>query len=260
MKPNPVVLITGASSGIGKALCEEFAKDGYDLILAARSVDKMRSHAADLEHRFNIHVTTIGVDLEVPGGAEQLHAEIKKSGQVLSALVNNAGYGTYGEFQDIPLSATVGMMQLNMNSVVVLTKLFLPDLMTTRGKVLNVASTAAFQPGPFMTVYYATKSFVLYFSEGLACELEGSGVTVTALCPGPTASGFQDKAAMQASALVKNKKLPSAEAVASSGYRAMKRAKRVHITGMMNYLLAQSIRFTPRNVVTALVRQLTKPV
>jgi short-subunit dehydrogenase len=260
MQSNPVALITGASGGIGKALCEEFAKDGYDLIMAARSVDKMQSCAADLRRRFNIQVTAISADLETPAGAEQLHAEIKKSGAVLSALVNNAGYGTYGEFKDIPISATMGMMQLNMNSLIVLTKLFLPDLMSTRGKLLNVASTAAFQPGPYMTVYYATKSFVLYFSEGLACELADSGVTVTALCPGPTASGFQDKAAMQASALVKNRKLPSAESVASSGYRAMKRGKRVHITGLMNTLLAQSIRFTPRNMVTALVKQLTRPV
>ena len=153
------------------------------------------------------------------------------------------------------------MMQLNMNSLVILTKLFLPDLLATKGKLLNVASTAAFQPGPFMAVYYATKSFVLYFSEGLACELEGTGVTVTALCPGPTASGFQDKAVMQASGLVKNKKLPSAESVvAASGYAAMKRGKRVHITGFVNNMLAQSIRVTPRNWVTALLKQLTKPI
>ena len=152
------------------------------------------------------------------------------------------------------------MMQLNMNTVVVLTKLFLPDLLATKGKVLNVASTAAFQPGPFMAVYYATKGFVLYFSEGLASELEGTGVTVTALCPGPTASGFQDKAVMQASALVKNKKLPTAASVASSGYRAMKRGTRVFIPGLMNNLLAQSIRFTPRNWVTALLKQITRAV
>jgi hypothetical protein len=260
MRTNPVALITGASGGIGKALCEEFAKDSFDLILVARSVEKMQSHAADLQRRCGIHVTVIGADLESTSGAEQLHAEIRKSGTVLSALVNNAGYGTFGEFKDTALSATLGMMQLNMNSVIVLTKLFLPDLLASRGKLLNVASTAAFQPGPYMAVYYATKSFVLYFSEGLACELEGTGVTVTALCPGPTASGFQDKAIMQASALVKNKRLPSAESVASSGYRAMKRGKRVHITGFMNNLMAQSIRFTPRNTVTALLKQLTKPI
>lgn len=257
---NKTALITGASSGIGKALCEEFAKDGYQLVLAARSIEKMQVIGADLKKRYGVQVTVIGADLESASGAVQLHADIKQSGITLNALVNNAGYGTFGEFKDTELSATLGMMQLNMNSVVILTKLFLPDLMATKGKLLNVASTAAFQPGPFMAVYYATKSFVLYFSEGLACELEGSGVTVTALCPGPTASGFQDKAVMNESALVKNKKLPSAESVAASGYKAMQRGKRVHITGVMNNLLAQSIRVTPRNWVTALLKQITRPV
>ena len=257
---NPTALITGASSGIGKALCEEFAKDGYHLVLAARGVEKMQVLAAELQKRYGVQVTVIGADLESASGAAQLHAQIKQGGITLSALVNNAGYGTFGEFKDTELSTTLGMMQLNMNSVVILTKLFLPDLLATKGKLLNIASTAAFQPGPFMAVYYATKSFVLYFSEGLACELEGSGVTVTALCPGPTASGFQDKAVMQASALVKNKKLPSSESVAASGYKAMQRGKRVHITGIMNNLLAQSIRVTPRNWVTALLKQITRPV
>jgi short-subunit dehydrogenase len=257
---NPIALITGASSGIGQALCEEFAKDGYDLIMAARSVEKMQMQGKVLHKLYGIHVTVIGADLESRSGAEELHSQIKDSGMILNALVNNAGYGTYGEFKNTELSATLGMMQLNMNCVVVLTKLFLPDLLSTNGKLLNVASTAAFQPGPFMAAYYATKSFVLYFSEGLACELEGTGVTVTALCPGPTASGFQDKAVMQASSLVKNKKLPSAQSVAASGYAAMKRGKRVHITGFVNNIMAQSIRFTPRNWVTALLKQLTKPV
>ncbi len=257
---NPTALITGASNGIGRALCEEFAKDGYDLILAARSVVKMQEIAANLQTHYGTHVTVIGVDLESVSGPAQLHAQIKQSGIVLNVLVNNAGYGIFGEFKNNDLSDTLGMMQLNMNSVVILTKLFLSDLLVTRGKLLNVASTAAFQPGPFMAVYYATKSFVLHFSEGLACELEGAGVSVTALCPGPTASGFQDKAVMQTSALIKNKKLPSAESVASSGYRAMKRGKRVHITGFMNNVLAQSIRVTPRNWVTALVKQITKSI
>ena len=256
----PIVLITGASGGIGKSLCEEFAKDGYDLILTARNVAKMQVQAAELLQRHGARVTVIGADLESAAGAQQLHAEIKQSGVILNALVNNAGYGTFGEFKDTDLASTLGMMQLNMNSVVILTKLFLPDLLATKGKLLNIASTAAFQPGPFMAVYYATKSFVLYFSEGLACELAGTGVSVTALCPGPTASGFQDKAAMQSSALVKNKKLPDAASVAASGYAAMKRGKRVHITGLMNNIIAQSIRFTPRDWVTALLKQLTKPV
>jgi short-subunit dehydrogenase len=151
------------------------------------------------------------------------------------------------------------MMQLNINALVVLTKLFLPDLIASRGKVLNVASTAAFQPGPFMAVYYATKAFVLSFSEAIAAELAPHGVTVTALCPGPTVSGFQDKAVMQDSALVKGKSLPTSEEVAAKGYRAFKRGQRVYIPGCMNWLLAQSVRFTPRNVVTALVTQMSKP-
>jgi len=257
---NPTALITGASSGIGMALCEEFAKDGYDLILAARSVDKMQAHASALHARHGVQVTVIGADLESASGAQQLHAQVKQKGITLDALVNNAGYAIFGEFKDTDLSSTLGMMQLNMNTVVVLTKLFLPDLIATKGRLLNVASTAAFQPGPLMAVYYATKAFVLYFSEAIACELEGSGVTVTALCPGPTASGFQDKAAMQSSGLVKNKKLPTSESVAASGYRAMKRGKRVHVPGFINNVLVQSMRFTPRNWVTALVKQLSKPV
>ena len=260
MKSNPVVLITGASGGIGKALCEEFAKDSYDLILAARSVDKMQAHAADLQHRFKIQVTCIGADLESPKGAEQLHAEIKKSGKVLSALVNNAGYGVFGEFKDSSLASELAMMQLNMNTVVALTKLFLPDLLATRGKILNTASTAAFQPGPYMTVYCATKSFVLSFSEAIASELEGTGVTVTALCPGPTASGFQDKADLGNSALIKGKKLPTSEEVAALGYRAMQRGKRVYIPGVVNWVMAQSIRFTPRDLATKVVKMLIKPV
>lgn len=257
---NPIALITGASSGIGRALCDEFARDGHDLILSARSVDTMQAQAADLRTRYGIQVTVMGADLAHAKGAQELHAQIQAGGFVLSALVNNAGYGTFGDFKDTALPVTLDMMQLNMQSLVVLTHLFLPDLLATRGKLLNVASTGAFQPGPFMAVYFATKSFVLHFSEGIACELAGSGVTVTALCPGPTTSGFQDKAAMQASALVKNKKLPSAESVAASGYAAMKRGKRVHITGVVNTLLALSVRFTPRDWVTALLKQLARPV
>lgn len=252
-------LITGASSGIGKALAAEFARDGYDLVLAARSVDKMQALANELTQRHKVRVTVIGADLESLDGAARLHAEVQTRNIRLSALVNNAGFGTFGEFKDTALEPAQGMMQLNINALVVLTKLFLPDLIASRGKVLNVASTAAFQPGPFMAVYYATKAFVLSFSEAIAAELAPHGVTVTALCPGPTVSGFQDKAVMQDSALVKGKSLPTSEEVAAKGYRAFQRGQRVYIPGCMNWLLAQSVRFTPRNVVTALVSQMSKP-
>lgn len=253
-------LITGASSGIGKALAENFAKDGYNLVLAARSVARMQALADDLQGRYKITATVIGADLETNDGAARLHADIKARNVTIDALVNNAGYGTFGEFKDSALAPELAMMRLNMNTVVVLTRLFLPDLIARRGKIMNTASTAAFQPGPYMAVYYATKAFVLSFSEAIASELDGTGVTVTALCPGPTASGFQDKADMHASALVEGKKLPTSEEVAAAGYRAMQRGQRVFVPGFMNWVIAQSVRFTPRRMVTTLVKQLSKPV
>ncbi|MBK7719904.1 MAG: SDR family oxidoreductase [Simplicispira sp.] len=253
-------LVTGASSGIGKALAYHFAQDGYQLVLAARGEAKMQALADELQRQFKVAVTVIGADLETNDGAAQLHANIKARGITLSALVNNAGYGAFGEFKDSALASDLAMMQLNMNTVVVLTKLFMPDLLATRGKILNTASTAAFQPGPYMAVYYATKSFVLSFSEAIASELEDTGVTVTALCPGPTASGFQDKADLGSSALVKGKKLPTSEEVAALGYRAMQRGQRVYIPGFMNWAMAQGMRITPRNLATKLVKTLTRPL
>jgi short-subunit dehydrogenase len=254
------VLITGASSGIGKAFAELFAKDGYQVLLAARSVDKMEQLASAMRSEYGAAVAVFHADLEQADGADKLHAAIKARGFTLDTLVNNAGYGLFGEFKDNALPGELAMMQLNMHSLVGLTKLFLPDVLAGRGKILNVASTASFQPGPYMAVYYATKAFVLSFSEALAAELAGQGVSVTALCPGPTASGFQDKAAMHASALVKGRKLPTAEQVATAGYRAMLRGQRVVIPGVMNWLMAQSVRFTPRRIVTGMVQLMSRPI
>jgi uncharacterized protein len=222
-------------------------------------VGKLEAIAAELQSRFGVQATVIGADLEAADGAARLHADVKAHGITLNALVNNAGYGLYGEFVDTQLGQELAMMQLNMKSLVTLSKLFLADLRATRGQLLNVASTAAFQPGPYMAVYYATKSFVLSFSEAIAQELGGQ-VQVMALCPGPTASGFQDKADMHASALVNGKKLPTSDDVAESAYAALKAGSRVHIPGVMNWLMAQSIRFTPRRMVTWLVSTLSKPV
>jgi uncharacterized protein len=254
-----VALITGASSGIGKVLTENFAEAGYDVILAARSVDKMEALAADLRQRCGVEAHVIAADLESIDGAAKLYADVKSRGLMLSALANNAGYGTYGEFNDMPLESQLGMVQLNVTTVVALTKLFLPDLISTRGKILNLASTAAFQPGPYMSVYYASKSFVLLFSEALAAELANFGVTVTAFCPGPTASGFQGKAAMYHSRLVKGKRLPSSEEVARKGFLAMQRGQQVYIPGVRNWLLAQLHRFVPRRLATRIVMSVTRP-
>ncbi len=256
----PLALITGASGGIGKELATQLARDGHDVILVARNVAKLQELAAQLTKQYGAKAHVIAADLEAADGAAQLHQEVKSRGLRISALVNNAGYGLYGEFKDSKLDDELKMMQLNMTALVTLSKLFMPDLLATRGKLMNVASTAAFQPGPYMAVYYATKSFVLSFSEAIAAELAGTGVSVTALCPGPTASGFQDKAAMHDSALVKGKRLPSAAEVAAVGYKAMKRGQRVYIPGVMNWLMAQSPRFTPRNMVTWLVKTMSRPV
>lgn len=254
------VLITGASSGIGKALAELFARDGYQVVLAARSVDKLEQLATSLRQQYRVSALVVAADLEQIDGAQKLHAALKKQGVVLDALVNNAGYGVFGEFKDNQLGSELAMMQLNMNSLVTLSKLFLPDLLARGGRIMNVASTASFQPGPYMAVYYASKAFVLSFSEAMAAELEGQGVSVTALCPGPTASGFQDKAAMGSSALVNGKKLPTSEAVAAVGYAAMQGRQRVVIPGFMNWLMAQSVRFTPRRLVTTMVKLMSRPV
>lgn len=256
----PTALITGASSGIGKALADEFAKDGYHLVLAARSVDKLEALADVIRQQHGVSVTVIKADLESNAGAKDLHAAIKAKQITLTALVNNAGYGLFNEFKDSDLDATLAMMQLNMTALVTLSRLFLPDLISTRGKLMNVASTAAFQPGPYMAVYYATKAFVLSFSEAIAAELAPQGVTVSALCPGPTASGFQDKAAMQDSALVRGKRLPSSESVANAGYRALKRGQRVYIPGFMNWVMAQSVPLMPRRLTTFVVAQMSKPI
>jgi hypothetical protein len=256
----PTALITGASSGIGEALADNFAAAGYDVILSARSTAKMEAHAAELHERHGITATVIPADLESSTGAKELHAQIKSRGITPAALANNAGYGTYGMFQDTDLDRELAMMQINMSAVVALTKLFLPDLVATRGKILNVSSTAAFQPGPYMAVYYATKAFVLSFSEAIAAELAGTGVTVTALCPGPTASGFQDKAEMNHSKFVVGKTLPTSEEIARKGFRAMQRGQRVYVPGLKNWLLAQVPRISPRSLVTRIVMFVSKPV
>ncbi len=253
-------LITGASNGIGKALAEEFAAAGHTVIVSARSEAKLQALASQWRQQYGVAVHVLPSDLSQPGAALALAREVKALGLEIDFLVNNAGVGLFGEFEHNDGEAEVAMMRLNMESLVLLTREFLPVLKARQGRIMNVASTAAFQPGPYMAVYYATKAFVLSFSEAIAEELSGSGVKVTALCPGPTASGFQDLASMQDSSLVKGKRLPTSEAVAKAGFRAMQRGQRVYIPGVMNRLMAWSVRFTPRRVVTAMVRYLSRPV
>jgi uncharacterized protein len=252
------ILITGASSGIGRALAFEAASQKMDVILSARREPELASLAAELKGKYSVNVHIIPADLSQVASAKALCAAVNAIGP-LDALINNAGYGLFGEFKDCALDDTLKMAELNMLSLTVTCRLLLPGLLQTRGKIMNVASTAAFQPGPYMAAYYASKAYVLSFSEALAEELAASSVSVTALCPGPTRSGFQDRAAMHDSALVKDKSLPTSEAVARYGFSAMQKGKRVAVHGIMNWLMAQSIRLTPRVVVTKLVRFLSRP-
>lgn len=254
----PLALVTGASSGIGLHIAEELAARGHDLVLVARREAALRALAERLRKQ-GAAVTVIAADLAADPDA--LVATLAQRGLSPDVLVNNAGFGIFGRHLDVDLAEEQQMIDLNISALVRLTKRLLPAMVARgRGRVMNVASTASFQPGPYMAVYYATKAFVLSYSEALAEELRGSGVTVSALCPGPTQSGFQDRAALHDSALVKGKRLPTSASVARFGVDAMLAGRRVAIPGLMNALMAQSVRFTPRAVVTRLVAFLSRPV
>jgi uncharacterized protein len=254
-------LITGASSGIGYEFTRLFAKNGYDLVLAARSEKQLMQLAHDLKEKFGVSVKVIVKDLSQASAPEEIFTELQQEGVTIDVLVNNAGFATYGMFAEIDLAAELQEMQLNMVTLTHLTKLFLPDMLKRRrGKILNVASTAAFQPGPLMAVYYATKAYVLSFSEALANELRGTGVSVTTLCPGPTESGFQKRASIEESRLVSGKKIMDAARVARAGYRALMAGKTVVIPGLRNKILAEAVRFSPRKMVTQVSRNMLESV
>ena len=247
-------LITGASSGIGLDLARLFAKDGYDVVLVARSEGKLRELAAELEREFKVKAHVVVADLAKPDAPRQLVDALSVD---VDVLVNNAGFGVTGPFAETDLAKELEMIAVNVVALTQLTKLLLrPMVARRRGRILNVASTAAFQPGPLMAVYYATKAYVLSFSEAIADELRDSGVTVTALCPGPTETGFAAVADMSATRLFNIAKPMSSIDVARAGLEGMKRGRRVVIPGVKNKLLTQSVRVSPRRMVTTIVRKL----
>ena len=246
----PTALITGASGGIGLELARVFAREGYGLVLVARNQKRLEEIAQEVRPT---EAQVIAIDLSLPGAPEEIQGKVPK----VDVLVNNAGFGVFGKFADKGLAEELNMMQLNMTALVALTRLYLPAMISAgNGKIMNVASTAAFQPGPLMAIYFATKAFVLSFSEAIANELEGTGVIVSALCPGPTASDFQARAKMQNSGLVKGKKMMDSRTVAEIGYRGLVAGKTIVIPGFGNKLLTQSLRLSPRSVVTKMVRRM----
>jgi uncharacterized protein len=249
-------LITGASGGIGAEFAKILAEDKDNLILVARSKNKLDELKKELEDKFNISVFTIVKDLSHPGAAKEVYDELKEKGISIDYLINNAGFGDFGLFAESDWNKQEQMINLNVIALAHFTRLFLPDMICRRsGKILNVASTASFQPGPTMSVYFATKAFVLSFSQAIDNEVREFGITVTALCPGSTKTGFHSVAATEGRTPPERNNIPSAREVAEFGYRAMMKGKAVAIHGFKNSLLANSVRFGPRSLVVKLARK-----
>mgnify|MGYP000918064719 CR=1 FL=1 len=250
-------LITGASGGIGLDLAALFAKKGIDIVLVARSSDKLNAIKTNFEKEYHINVTVITKDLSEPYSAESIYSKIQEMNISVEYLVNNAGFGDWGKFSETSPEKQHRMMYLNMISLTMLSKLFLKDMLSNNcGKILNIASTAAFQPGPFMAVYYATKAYVLSFSEAISEELKGTGVTVTTLCPGPTKTGFEDAAGLNDSKLFKMLKPAPSQKVAEYGFQAMIKGKRTAVFGFQNKLMIFFDRFVPKFIILKMVRSI----
>lgn len=249
-------LITGASSGIGLALAHTFAQHGYSLVLVARRSDRLQDAAQQLIQRYGIRVEISVADLAQPTAPQEIYAQLTAQGISVDILVNNAGFGGFGSFEKTAWAWEKDMIQVNLVALTELTKIFLPAMVEKGlGKVLNVASMAGFQPGPYMAIYFATKAYVVSFSEALASELQGTGVTVTALCPGPTQSEFHQVAQMPAGKKWFGFTAPTSETVAEIGYRGLMKGKTVVIPGWTNHGLYLISRLLPRDFTTACVRR-----
>ena len=245
--PRRTALVTGASGGIGLEIAKVLAREGFNLVLVARNRDALEAAAGQIEGKHTVSVHVFAADLRRREAPETIFEFLRNESIAVDALVNNAGFGVGGEFAETELTRELEMIQVNVAALTHLTKLFLPAMVKRKaGRILNVASTAAFQPGPLMAVYYATKAYVLSFSEALAEELRNSGVTVTALCPGPTRTQFADVAQIGSSRLFNAFGVAAAADVAEFGVSAMLHGRRVAIPGIKNKLVAQANRFAPR--------------
>jgi short-subunit dehydrogenase len=248
-------LITGGSGGIGFQIARVLGRKGFDLVLVSRKRDALEAAAGQLEGKYGVKVHVFAADLRRPEAPQAIFDFLHHENIPIEVLVNNAGFGLLGAFADTKLQREMEMIQVNIVALTHLTKLFLPEMIKRKsGRILNVASTAAFQPGPLMAVYYATKAYVLSFSQALAEELRNSGVTVTALCPGPTATEFASSANVGKSGLFAAFGIADADDVARFGVAAMMQGKRVAIPGIKNKIIAQASRITPRAISTKITR------
>ena len=248
-------LITGASSGIGRDLSTVFAREGYDLVITARREERLQEIKNELENKFNNRVDVYACDLSENDAPKKLYQFITGLPIRIDTLVNNAGIGDYGFFCESDWEKNAAMLNLNITSLTHLTHLFLPELMShEKSYIMNVASTAAFQPGPLMSVYYASKHYVLAFSEAITNEVKDKGVVVSALCPGPTSSEFQNVSNMEKSKLFDMFPVASSAEVAEFGYRSLMKEKPVAIYGILNKIGAKTTPLLPKKLVTSAVR------
>ena len=257
MTGTPTALVTGASSGIGRSLALRFARGGFDLVLVARrqsALDALAAEVHHLGHAAHVHAA----DLSHPGSAADLHRRVEAVGTRIDVLVNNAGIGMQGRFDQLPLDRQLAMIELNVTSLTALTRLFLPAMVARdAGGILNVASTAAFQPGPLMSVYYATKAYVLSFTEAIAEEVAGTDLKVSCLCPGPTTTGFATEAKIEQSRLFQDGAM-AADEVARIGFDGWEAGRRVVIPGVGNRGGAFAVRLLPRRLVSSITRRLNE--
>ena len=259
MSPS-TALITGASSGIGRALARAFARDGYALVLVARRLVVLEELAAELARDHGVTVRVMAIDLAAPDAAMRLFSDLQRAGIVVDVLVNNAGFGLQGAFTALPADRQLQMIHVNITALTALTRLLLPPMLErSGGGVLNVGSTAGFQPGPFMAVYYATKAYVVSFTEALADELSGSGLRVSCLAPGPTDTAFAAEAGAAESRLFQGETM-TVDEVARIGYEGWRDGRLLVIAGRRNWWRVLAVRLLPRAYVRRAVRGLnTRP-
>jgi short-subunit dehydrogenase len=252
-------LITGASSGIGYELSKVFAKNGYNLVLVSRNTEKLKTISGEIQKQHDVQVKVISKDLGKSTAPQELYDEVTADGIHIDVLVNNAGIGTYGKFVETGTEQQMDLIQLNITSFTLLCRLFGADMVKRgSGGILNVASTAAFQAGPLMSTYYASKAYVLLFSEAIKNELKPDNVTVTVLCPGPTQTEFFKRNDMIGTGLERSPHIMSAARVAEIGFSGLLKGKTIVIPGLINKVLAFSVRLVPRRIATAIAFSLNQ--
>lgn len=245
--PKTTALITGASSGIGSELARIHATKGDNVVLVARRANRLQELAAELKNTYNVSTHIIAKDLSDQQAAREVYDELQENGIVVDYLINNAGIGDQQPFHTADWQKQHSMINLNIYTLSHLSRLFASEMVNRgQGKIMNVASTAAFTAGPGMSVYYASKHYVLAFSEALAHELKPHGITVTTLCPGPTESEFQSRANLEHSPLFTLFPTATSRQVADYGYKAMMRGKTIAVHGISNKIMVQLLRITPR--------------